>query len=66
MKSQLTSFDMSSDVALDEKLAEGGGVPDCGYDEWARVKVVRGLTQARYRSTMLPIEQVLLDLSLDR
>ncbi len=33
------------------------------YDAWKRAKIERGLVQARDRSAMIPIEQVLRDLS---
>lgn len=53
-------------IAPDEKLAEDGPVAEVGYDAWARAKIERGMAQARDRDAMIPVEQVLRDLSLDR
>ncbi|HXH17048.1 MAG TPA: hypothetical protein VNJ10_13050 [Sphingomonas sp.] len=36
---------------------------DRGYDAWKRAKIERGLAQAQDRSAMIPVEQVLRDLS---
>jgi hypothetical protein len=36
-----------------------------GYAAWKRAKTERGLEQSRDRSVMIPVEQVLRDLSLD-
>jgi hypothetical protein len=37
-----------------------------GYDAWKRAKIARGFAQARDRSTMIPVEQVLRDLTFRR
>lgn len=37
-----------------------------GYDAWKRAKVERGLAQAQDRSVMIPVQQVLRDLKLER
>jgi hypothetical protein len=36
----------------------------CDYDAWKRAKIERGMTQARNRSMMIPIEQVLRELTV--
>ncbi|MEG3163256.1 hypothetical protein U1701_01480 [Sphingomonas sp. PB2P19] len=46
-----------------EKLGDAGGPPERGYDAWKRAKIERGLAQSRDRSAMIPVEQVLRDLS---
>lgn len=37
-----------------------------GYDAWKRGKIERGLAQAKDRSAMIPVEQILRDLRLER
>jgi hypothetical protein len=37
---------------------------ECDYDAWKRAKIERGMTQARDRSMMIPIEQVLRELTV--
>lgn len=36
------------------------------YDAWKRAKIERGLAQAQDRDAMIPVEQVLADLGLER
>ena len=58
---------MAPQVEARDKLEVGDDGPvDRGYDGWKRVKVERGLAQARDRSAMIPAEQVLRDLTLGR
>jgi F0F1-type ATP synthase epsilon subunit len=57
---------MATHVDEMEKLeADPGGV-EHGYDSWKRAKIERGLIQAQDRSAMIPVEQVLRDLTIDR
>ncbi len=42
------------------------GPIDRGYDAWKRAKIERGLAQAQDRSAMIPVEQILVDLKLER
>ncbi|MGU3391659.1 hypothetical protein [Sphingomonas sp. M1A8_2b] len=52
-------------VAEFEKLEADRGTVDHGYESWKRAKVERGLRQAQDRSSMIPVEQVLRDLTID-
>lgn len=57
---------MATHVDELEKLeADHGGV-EHGYDSWKRAKIERGLIQAQDRSAMIPVEQVLRALTIDR
>jgi hypothetical protein len=49
-----------------DKLEDFDAPVERGYDAWKRAKVARGLAQARDRSAMIPVEQVLRDLKLER
>ena len=49
-----------------DKLSVDGDVTDRGHDAWLRAKVERGLAESRDRAAMIPVEQVLRDLSLER
>lgn len=49
-----------------DKTEEVDAPVERGYDAWKRAKVERGLAQARDRSVMIPVEQVLRDLKLER
>lgn len=49
-----------------EKLEDFDAPVERGYDSWKRAKVERGLAQAQDRSAMIPVEQVLRDLKLER
>ena len=46
-----------------EKLDETGGPPERGYDAWKRAKIERGLAQSQDRDAMIPVEQVLRNLT---
>ena len=48
-----------------EKLEADHGAVDHGYESWKRAKIERGLRQAQDRSSMIPVEQVLRDLTID-
>lgn len=37
-----------------------------GYEAWKRAKIERGLAQSRDRAAMIPVEQLLRDLKLER
>lgn len=45
------------------KLDDALGPLEDGYDAWKRAKIERGLAQSRDRSAMIPVEQVLCNLS---
>lgn len=47
-----------------DKIEDADAPVELGYDAWKRSKVERGLVQARDRSAMIPVEQVLRDLKL--
>lgn len=49
-----------------DKIEDFDATPERGYDAWKRAKVERGLAQAQDRSAMIPVEQVLRDLKLER
>lgn len=48
------------------KTDETDGPVERGYDAWKRAKIERGLAQAQDRAAMIPVEQLLADLKLDR
>ncbi len=56
---------MATHVDEFEKLEADRGTVDHGYESWKRAKVERGLRQAQDRSSMIPVEQVLRDLTID-
>ena len=43
---------------------ESGQRAERDYDAWKRAKIERGMAQARDRSMMIPIEQVLRELAV--
>jgi hypothetical protein len=45
-------------------MNESGQQAQRDYDAWKRAKIERGMTQARDRSMMIPIEQVLRELAV--
>ena len=49
-----------------EKTDADRGAVERGYDDWKRAKIERGLIQARDRSGMIPVEEVLRDLTVER
>lgn len=53
-------------IDLHSKTEEHDGPVERGYDAWQLAKVKRGLTQAQDRNAMIPVEQILADLKLDR
>jgi len=55
---------MATHANSDDSLSETEVEP--GYAAWKRVKIERGLEQARDRSTMIPVEQIWRDLTLER
>lgn len=57
---------MKPGTAPREKLEDFGAPLEPGYDAWKRAKVERGLAQAQDRSAMMPVEQVLRDLKIER
>lgn len=57
---------MKPGTAPREKLEDFDVPVEHSYDAWKRGKVERGLAQAQDRSAMIPIEQVLRDLKLER
>ncbi len=48
------------------KTDEIDGPVERGYDAWNRAKIERGVAQARDRDAMIPVEQLLADLRLER
>jgi len=48
------------------KTEETDGPVERGYAAWKRAKIERGIAQARDRSGMIPVEQILADLKLER
>ena len=54
---------MAAHVDEFEKLEADRGTVDHGYESWKRAKIGRGLRQAQDRSSMIPVEQVLRDLT---
>ena len=48
------------------KTDETDGPVERGYDAWKRAKIERGLAQAQDRAVMIPVEQILADLKLER
>lgn len=56
---------MATQVDEFEKLEADYGTVDHGYESWKRTKIERGLRQAQDRSSMIPVEQVLRDLTID-
>lgn len=48
------------------KTDEIDGPIERGYDAWKRAKIERGLAQAQDRNAMIPVEQILADLKLER
>ncbi len=49
----------------DHETPDDGKTMEPGYAAWKRAKVKRGLEQSRDRSAMIPVEQVLRNLSLE-
>jgi len=49
-----------------DKLSVDGDATERGHDAWLRAKVERGLAESRDRPAMIPVDQVLRDLSLER
>jgi hypothetical protein len=56
---------MATQVDEFEKLEADHGTVEHGYENWKRAKIERGLRQAQDRSLMIPVEQVLRDLTID-
>jgi hypothetical protein len=56
---------MATHVDEFEKLEADHGTVEHGYESWKRAKIERGLRQAQDRSSMIPVEQVLRDLTID-
>ena len=48
-----------------DKLDAEPVVTEAGYDAWKRAKIERGLEQSRDRAAMIPVDQVLRNLSLE-
>lgn len=57
---------MATNVDQFEKLEVDHGTVDHGYESWKRAKIECGQRQAQDRSSMIPVEQVLRDLTIDR
>lgn len=55
--------DMASVIDQRDKLDAEPVVTEAGYDAWKRAKIERGLEQSRDRLTIIPVEQVLRNLS---
>lgn len=49
-----------------DKIEDADAFAERGYDAWKRTKVERGQAQAQDRGSMIPVEQVLRDLKLER
>lgn len=48
------------------KTDETDGPVERGYAAWKRTKIERGLAQAQDRRVLIPVEQILADLKLER
>ncbi len=48
------------------KTDETEGSVERGYAAWKRAKIERGLAEAQDRAAMIPVEQLLADLKLER
>lgn len=55
---------MASVVDQRDKLDAEPVATEAGYDAWKRAKIERGLEQSRDRAAMIPVDQVLRNLSL--
>ena len=56
---------MASVIDQRDKLDAEPVATEAGYDVWKRAKIERGLEQSRNRSAMIPVDQVLRNLSLE-
>lgn len=56
---------MASVVDQRDKLDAEPALAEVGYDVWKRAKIERGLEQSRDRAAMIPVDQVLRNLSLE-
>lgn len=56
---------MATHADESEKLEADRGAVDHGYESWKRAKIELGLRQAQDRSSMIPVEQVVRDLTID-
>ncbi len=56
---------MASVADQRDKLDAEPVTTEAGYDAWKRAKIVRGLEQSRNRSAMIPVDQVLRNLTLE-
>lgn len=56
---------MASVVDQRDKLDAEPVATEAGYDAWKRAKIERGLEQSRDRAAMIPVDQVLRNLSLE-
>lgn len=56
---------MASVVDQRDKLDAEPALAEVGYDAWKRAKIERGLEQSRDRAAMIPVDQVLRNLSLE-
>lgn len=57
---------MTMKLAAKDKLTEADAPTERGYAAWKRAKIERGLAQAQDRDRMIPVEQVMRDLGLER
>jgi len=64
MKHNLLGMQPTVDPLL--KTDETDDPTEPGYDAWKRAKIERGLAQAQDRDAMIPVEQILADLKLER
>ena len=55
---------MASVVDQRDKLDAEPVATEAGYDAWKRAKIERGLEPRRDRAAMIPVDQVLRNLSL--
>jgi hypothetical protein len=49
-----------------DKLADTGGSVERGHAAWKRAKIERGLAEAQDRSRLIPAEQLLRELGIER
>ncbi len=57
--------EMASVVDQRDKLDAEPVTTEAGYEAWKRAKIERGLEQSRDRSAMIPVDQVLRNLTLE-
>ncbi len=57
---------MKPSAAMSDKVEDASTPVERGYAAWKQAKVDRGLAEAMDRDCMIPVEQILRDLQLER